>query len=122
MPFVSQAAVSISIFLTLSVISSRIASSMPIQSNNLPLISFYFLFSTFYAFISLVWFVQDNYFRTKKFFPKCLEKFLDFFIKKQQNITTSLDAYIDTLNIIVFFILFLCMAFTYLIILIVIIS
>ncbi len=122
MPFVSQAAVSISIFLTLSVISSRIASSMPIQSNNLPLISFYFLFSTFYAFISLVWFVQDNYFRTKKFFPKCLEKFLDFFIKKQQNITTSLDAYIDTLNIIVFCILFLCMAFKYLIILIVIIS
>lgn len=122
MPFVSQASVSISIFLTLSVISSRIASNMPIQSNNLPLISFYFLFSTLYAFISLVWFVQDNYFRTKKFFPKCLKKFLDFFIKKQQNIITSLDTYIDTLNIIVFFILFLCMAFTYLIILILIIS
>ena len=95
---------------------------MPIQSTNLPLISLYLLMSTFYTFISLVWFVLLNHFRTKKFCPYFCRKILDYFLKKMNSSELqTIEKYNDILNLILFFLLLSLMIFTYLIILIMII-
>lgn len=63
----------------MAIISVRVASDIPIQSDYLPLISLYFILSLFYTFISLNWFVLLNHFRSKNSLPKFLESLAVFY-------------------------------------------
>lgn len=62
------------LFLTFSVYSLRIASDIPVQSDFLPKISIYFIISIIYALISMLWFIFCNHFTTKNKMPFFLYK------------------------------------------------
>ena len=49
---------------------------MPIQSNGLPLISMFFVFSLSYTFVAFAWFTLVNYLKTRKYLPKRLNHYM----------------------------------------------
>ena len=59
----------------MAMISVRVSSDLPIQSNYLPLISLYFSFGILYTFISFNWFIIANVYRTNNYLPKYLKMF-----------------------------------------------
>lgn len=59
-------------FLTYSVYSLRIAGDIPVQSEYLPYILIYFIFSILHTLLSMFWFVLLNLFQTKNYVPKFL--------------------------------------------------
>ena len=58
--------------MTFSVYSLRVATDMPVESNFLPMVTLVFVFSTTYTFLSMIWFIIANEFVTKNNIPKCL--------------------------------------------------
>ena len=68
--------IAITTFLNMGIISVRVASDIPVQSEYFPLISLYFFLSLLYTFVSFVWFVVANALRTKNYLPKFLNRLL----------------------------------------------
>ena len=62
-------------FLNMAMISVRVSSDIPIQSDYLPLFSLYFFFGILYTFISFNWFIIANVYRTNNYLPKYLKAF-----------------------------------------------
>ena len=122
----------------MAIISVRVSSDIPVQSDYLPLISLFFILSLFYTFISLYWFVLANYLRTKNKIPSFLESLAKFLIllniafkyrsknkiksiKNEEETTTKsedkskyIDDLISKINIFAFSILFISMFSSYL--------
>ena len=116
-------------------ISVRVSSDIPIQSDYLPLISLYFFFGILYTFISFSWFIIANVYRTNNYLPKylkafakCLKYFNEKMLKKlankidvnQKNKTelsqenkVETDELINLLNYFAFSCLFLAMFVSY---------
>lgn len=65
------------LFLTFSVYSLRIASDIPVQSDFLPKISIYFILSIIYAQLAMIWFILCNRFTTQGKLPMYLDMFGD---------------------------------------------
>lgn len=72
LPSTSQFGISLTIFLNYSVTSVRIASLMPIQSVNMPLVLWYLFGSMMITLSSFVWFVTDYWIRTNACLPAWL--------------------------------------------------
>lgn len=60
-------------FLTFSVYSLRVANDIPIQSEYLPYIFIYFIFSVLYTLLSMIWFMIVNKLSSKVELPRGLE-------------------------------------------------
>ena len=109
-------------------ISVRVSSDIPIQSDYLPLISLYFSFGILYTFISFNWFIIANVYRTNNYLPKyfkmfakCLKCFNEKMLKKlankievNQENKVETDELINLLNYFAFSCLFLAMFVSYL--------
>lgn len=61
-----------------SVYSLRISSDLPVQSDNTPRITWFFLTSVIINLFSMSWFIQLNYFKTSDYLPKFYEYMVDF--------------------------------------------
>lgn len=78
----------------MAIISVRVSSDIPVQSEYLPMISLYFLLSTFFTFISFNWFVAANYLKSTKNLPKWLGKCatrIKFLTRSRQLINSNLN-------------------------------
>ena len=53
----------------------RIANDIPFQSESLPLIHVYFIFTVVFTLVSIIWYVIANSFATKRNMPKLVVKF-----------------------------------------------
>lgn len=62
-------------FLTFSVYSLRVSGDIPVQSEYLPYVLIYFIFSVLNTLLSLFWFVLANHFLAKTILPKFLIRF-----------------------------------------------
>jgi hypothetical protein len=93
---------------------------MPIQSNGLPLISLFFLFSLSYTFISFVWFALVNEMKTRKYLPKIFNIYMSKLkrtnkIETNSNNSDNLTEFnINILNKIAFSLITIAMTFSYL--------
>lgn len=65
------------VFLSLGINSVRVSSLIPIESRFMSLISIYFFLSMLYTFIALVWFIQAEHYRAKKYLPYYVLKVRD---------------------------------------------
>ncbi len=61
-------------FMTFSVYSVRISNDMPVESNYVPMVTLYFMLGISYAFVSMIWFIIANEFRTRNHIPNILIK------------------------------------------------
>ena len=59
--------------LTFSVYSLRVSSDIPVQSEYLPTISYYFIFVITFILIDLFWFIILNFFNDRKKIPRPME-------------------------------------------------
>ena len=59
--------------LTFSVYSLRVSSDIPVQSEYLPIIGFYFIFAITFILIAFIWFIILNQFNEKKSIPRYME-------------------------------------------------
>lgn len=75
-------------FLTFSVNLIVISSEIPVQSDYLPVISIYFLFSILHSLASIIWFSFTGYFDKQGYLPNCFEKIIS---KISKNKTDSID-------------------------------
>jgi hypothetical protein len=75
LPFISQIAIGMTIFLTLSVQSMNTSSAIPIQSEIVPAITLFYVFSSMFVLTSFGWFVLENYFRSRVYLP-CVMRIL----------------------------------------------
>ena len=86
----------------MGIISIRVSADIPVQSSYLPLISLFFLMNLLFTFISFVWFVFAEQFRTKNYLPSFFINVSDFYSKikrqfsnkinrKQPKIETTID-------------------------------
>lgn len=98
LPFTEQIALTITCFLTFSVNLVIVSADIPVQSDNIPTITMYFIFSIIYTLVTLFWFAFLNYFSTRNFLPFYLSfvaRFpenlinLCFNKKKRTNISTE---------------------------------
>jgi hypothetical protein len=93
---------------------------MPIQSNGLPLISLFFLFSLSYTFIAFVWFSIVNEMKTRKYLPQILNVYMSKLRKKNKIETNSnnsdnlTELNISILNKIAFSLVTFAMSISYL--------
>jgi hypothetical protein len=76
LPQASQMNISMTVFLTFAVYSTRIVSEIPAQGDYLPRISLYFLFSLLFAAVTFGWFALDNVIRNEEYLPGWLEQAL----------------------------------------------
>ena len=80
-------------FLTYSVNGVRIAGDISIQSEFIPLVNVYFLFSMVFTLVSMVWYVVSNSFATKRNMPKPLIRFVQLleplFCVKKNNLRSK---------------------------------
>lgn len=60
--------------LTFSIYSLRVSSDIPVQSEYLPIIGYYFIFAISFILVSFIWFITLNKFSEKKKLPKLLTK------------------------------------------------
>lgn len=76
-------------FLTYSVNGVRIASDISIQSEFIPLINVYFIFSMVFTLVSMIWYVILNSFATKRTMPRFLIRFAELleplFVRKRHD-------------------------------------
>ena len=56
-----------------SVYSLRISNDLPVQSDYIPRITYFFTFSMFINVLVMVWFVQLNIFKSKVYLPRIYE-------------------------------------------------
>ena len=59
----------------MAIISVRVSSDIPVQSEYLPLIYVYFLLGLLYTFVSFIWFLISNVYKTNNYLPKHLKYF-----------------------------------------------
>ncbi len=59
-----------SIIMGFSVYSLRISNDLPVQSDNIPKITAFFLESILINLFAISWFIQLNYFKSNEYFPK----------------------------------------------------
>jgi nicotinic acetylcholine receptor, invertebrate len=90
LPFEKQIELTITCFLTFSVNLIIVAAEIPVQSDNVPTITMYFLFSIIFTLIGLLWFTFLNYFSTRNYLPlglnhvaKFPEKLISYFSRKK---------------------------------------
>lgn len=69
LPAATQFGISLTIFLNYSVSSVRVASLMPIQSTNMPMVTWYFFGSMSVTLTSFLWFVLDFVLRANSYLP-----------------------------------------------------
>lgn len=74
LPFTQQVGLSMTMMITYSVYSIRIASDMPVDSRYFPLVALFFLMSVGYTFLSLIWFIIATEWESKKNMPQFLIK------------------------------------------------
>ena len=111
----------------MAMISVRVSSDIPIQSDYLPLISLYFFFGILYTFISFNWFIIANSYKTNNYLPKYLKAFAKCLkylsdkisikrieVKMIQESKVETDELINLLNYFAFSCLFLAMFISYL--------
>ena len=60
--------------LTFSIYSLRVSSDIPVQSEYLPIIGYYFIFAISFILVSFIWFITLNKFAEKKKMPQFLIK------------------------------------------------
>ena len=72
LPYSSQIGLSITSILTFSVYMLRISSDIPVQSEYLPIIGYYFIFVITFIFIDFIWFIILNYLADIEQLPKYL--------------------------------------------------
>jgi len=68
----------------MAIISVRAAGDLPVISDYIPLISWYFFLGQLYTFISFVWFAACNFFKTSSSLPFFLQKLAKLLIKIKQ--------------------------------------
>jgi hypothetical protein len=73
LPYNSQIDLSITSILTFSVYMLRISSEIPVQSEYLPIIGYYFIFVITFILIDFIWFIILNYFADTQQLPKYLK-------------------------------------------------
>jgi hypothetical protein len=116
----------------MGIISVRISSDIPIQSEYLPLISLFFFLSLLFTFISFNWFVIVNSFRTNnsipfvlKIFSKNIESIYTRVLSKINRVSPAcqsessndeIENLIKILNYFTFTLMFLLMFISYLVI------
>ena len=72
LPYNSQIDLSITSILTFSVYMLRISSDIPVQSEYLPIIGYYFIFVITFILIDFIWFIILNYFANIEHLPRYL--------------------------------------------------
>ena len=72
LPYSSQIDLSITSILTFSVYMLRISSDIPVQSEYLPIIGYYFIFVITFILIDFIWFIILNYFANIEHLPRYL--------------------------------------------------
>ena len=72
LPYNSQIDLSITSVLTFSVYMLRISSEIPVQSEYLPIIGYYFIFVITFILIDFIWFIILNYFANIQHLPRFL--------------------------------------------------
>ena len=120
MLFFLQINIALTSFLTMSSNALRVSSQMPIQSDRLPLITYYFFLSLLYSFISFVWFFVIDRLKSKKSLPASFVKFI-MMVKRRNNKVQSIsnnetyvfDECISFLNEIAFTLMFLIMSISF---------
>ena len=118
--FFLQINIALTSFLTMSSNALRVSSQMPIKSDHLPLITYYFFLSLLYSFISFVWFFVIDRLKSKKSLPASLVKFI-MMVKRRNNMVQSIsnnetyvfDECISFLNEIAFTLMFLIMSISF---------
>ncbi|CAF0940104.1 unnamed protein product [Brachionus calyciflorus] len=83
-PFASQVSLTMTIILTFSIYSLRVANDIPVQSDYLPLITVYFMVSTIYSILSLIWFIAANHMLAKSKIPSFMLKLSKLFFTGQR--------------------------------------
>jgi hypothetical protein len=73
----SQFGISTSLFTTICFNGLAVASSQPVQSRYLPVLSFYYLFSLIFLITSFAWFVGENVIRSNKYMPRFVAQFCE---------------------------------------------
>jgi hypothetical protein len=99
----------------------KVSAEMPIQSDHLPLITYYFFLSLLYSLISFGWFFLMERFKTKRHLPAFLVKSINWLkIRKnkdqsmaQINEANKFDECISILNEIAFTFMFLTMSVSF---------
>ena len=118
--FIKYLILAITTFMSMGIISMRVASDMPIHSEYLPLISLYFMLGMFYTFLAFNWFVAANFCRTKNYLPKFLKISLNFINGFRRNkvstqeIKNEIEELVGILNNLTFAFMFVTMFVTYL--------
>lgn len=76
-------------FLTFSVYSLRVSGDIPIQSEYVPLITLYFLFSTVFTLVAFLWFLLANHFKERSTMPNVLLNLTDFILRKADHLKSK---------------------------------
>jgi hypothetical protein len=76
-PYAQQITLSMTTFLTYSVYAVRLSNDLPTQSEFLPLITLYFIVSTFFTLLSMFWFFLCNFILVKGSMPGMILKFCE---------------------------------------------
>ena len=58
------------VIMAYSIYAVRISSDIPVQSNYIPVIKFFFILSNIWNLLAMVWFVLLNNFKSKEYVPK----------------------------------------------------
>ncbi|CAF1026896.1 unnamed protein product [Brachionus calyciflorus] len=90
MPFASQVSLTMTIILTSSIYSLRVANDIPVQSDYLPLITIYFMVSTLYSILTLIWFIIANQMLAKSKIPNFMLKLSKLFFTCQRKKTEKI--------------------------------
>ena len=78
MPFIPQVTIGMSTFLTYGIYSINTSSQIPTQSEYLPMVTLFFVMSSFYTLISFTWFLAENFLRSRFYMPP----FLVWYVEK----------------------------------------
>jgi nicotinic acetylcholine receptor len=93
-PFAQAMQIGISILLAFAVFKLRLSDDVPVQSDSIPLINYYFTICITFSLSSMIWFSIVNSFREKKKLPKLIK----YFIIKYVNLFYSQDKEINNNN------------------------
>ena len=88
LPYNSQIGLSITSVLTFSVYMLRISSEIPVQSEYLPIIGYYFIFVITFILIDFIWFIILNYFANIQHLPR----FLVYYAVSLRNLFSKIKA------------------------------